>query len=586
MMHHYTRDREPTLDRRNIDRTLTRNNYVVGLSREPDPETGERTVECEPVIQQEDDGICLPTGKDIEVGDIFELRRRRDMVQECMARKIRKDAVVMADLIVTVPDNVPPADEQTFFKLAYSYMMGVVGERNMLGEWVHLDEPGARHHGHIAFTTMQPNGRGGWTFNFKRTFSRAMYQRLHRDMADYMAETLGYTPHLELTTEEKAKRVYTERTADIDRMRGAVADLTREEVEKRRQAESERADAETAARAAKAEADTMRESAARETENMRTARAGARRAESELADLRRARTRTARQVLAVNDRIGEQRKRADSLDTEIASKTATLETVKTEAADTWKKVVSAKTEAADTLEKLTDAKKAYADTLAALGTAETALETTREKLASATEKLQTVNAEIAEKTENRDQVANEIADEIMLQAKLKPVKQELEEATAKRDAAKAEAADLRDDLAGAWAWTKQLEQAYRYAKSDTPPTFAGAAAQLADVSDNAIVSAVIHDDAWGSLVSQHLEMASRPGDMGERSRSLYAAIKDVVMRAVTAAIDAVRDVIGDIRRPSALSPEGNVVRTPRQQTTRQGIQSRQQTQAPRHRGRR
>ena len=72
------------------------------------------------------------------------VERRIERVNEAQKaagkRATRKDAVVMADVVVTLPDNVRKGDEDRFFRLTYWYLSKKFGIDNMMGGHVHKDE--------------------------------------------------------------------------------------------------------------------------------------------------------------------------------------------------------------------------------------------------------------------------------------------------------------------------------------------------------------------------------------------------------------------------------------------------------------
>ena len=117
-------------------------------------------------------------------------------VEAKSGRKVRSDAVVLADLVVTLPRDVRPGDEKEFFKSCMRYASRVVGADNILGGYVHVDE--TRPHIHIAFTPVVQRPDGKPTFNFNKLFPRGLYKRLHKDLAREARKTLGYGVEVEL----------------------------------------------------------------------------------------------------------------------------------------------------------------------------------------------------------------------------------------------------------------------------------------------------------------------------------------------------------------------------------------------------
>lgn len=208
MLAHYRRD-ESSLGRDNIDPKRVKNDMVVAHYTNKD---GKLVV-----------GRVVPREGEPNWGTV---ERRIERVNEAQKaagkRATRKDAVVMADVVVTLPDNVRKGDEDRFFRLTYWYLSNKFGIDNMMGGYVHKDEvlkdgTPARDHMHAPFTPIL-DGR----FNYKQMCPRTFYQSLHKDLGDYLEQHLGYRPEIELGDETRALRVYTDKSADIDKVRGAV----------------------------------------------------------------------------------------------------------------------------------------------------------------------------------------------------------------------------------------------------------------------------------------------------------------------------------------------------------------------------
>ena len=70
---------------------------------------------------------------------------------------------------------------------------------------------------HVPFTPIL-DGR----FNYKKMCDRKFYQTFHKGLGDRLEQKMGYRPEVELSEETRAQRVYTSRTKDIDKVRGAV----------------------------------------------------------------------------------------------------------------------------------------------------------------------------------------------------------------------------------------------------------------------------------------------------------------------------------------------------------------------------
>lgn len=208
MLAHYRRD-ESSLGRDNIDPKRVKNDMVVAHYTNKD---GKLVV-----------GRVVPREGEPNWGTV---KRRIERVNEAQKaagkRATRKDAVVMADVVVTLPDNVRKGDEDRFFRLTYWYLSNKFGIDNMMGGYVHKDEvlkdgTPARDHMHVPFTPIL-DGR----FNYKKMCPRSFYQSMHKELGDYLEGRMGYRPAIELDEEMRAQRVYTDKSVDIDKVRCAV----------------------------------------------------------------------------------------------------------------------------------------------------------------------------------------------------------------------------------------------------------------------------------------------------------------------------------------------------------------------------
>lgn len=208
MLAHYRRDRS-SLERDNIDPQRVKNDMVVGHYTNKDGKL---------VVGRVQTREGEPNWGTVE--------RRIERVNEAQKaagkRATRKDAVVMADVVVTLPDNVHKGDEDRFFRLTYWYLSNKFGIDNMMGGYVHKDEvlkdgTPARDHMHVPFTPIL-DGR----FNYKKMCPRSFYQNMHKELGDYLERRMGYRPAIELDELTRAQRVYTDKAVDIDKVRGAV----------------------------------------------------------------------------------------------------------------------------------------------------------------------------------------------------------------------------------------------------------------------------------------------------------------------------------------------------------------------------
>lgn len=210
MLAHYRRDKS-SLGRENIDPKRSDANMVLGHFKNKDGKlvVGKiRTREGEP--------------------NWATVERRIERVNEeakaAGKRATRKDAVVMADVVVTLPENVRRGDEGKFFRMTYWYLSKKFGIENMMGGFVHGDEvlkdgTPARAHMHVPFTPIL-DGR----FNYKQMCPRTFYRSMHKELGDYLERALGYRPEIELGEETRARRVYADKSADIEKVRKSVDD--------------------------------------------------------------------------------------------------------------------------------------------------------------------------------------------------------------------------------------------------------------------------------------------------------------------------------------------------------------------------
>lgn len=204
MLAHYRRD-PSSLGRDNIDPARVGMDYTLSF----DPADG-RVKEMEGVE---------PNWATVE-GRIDRVNERAKAEGK---RAVRKDAVVMADVVVTLPENVRQEDAGAFFGWTYCFLADRLGRANMLGGFVHRDEVRAdgssvRDHMHAAFTPIL-DGR----FNFKKMCPRTFYQSLHKDLGDYLEQHLGYRPEIELEDGKRARKALSKvDKRDIDAARAEI----------------------------------------------------------------------------------------------------------------------------------------------------------------------------------------------------------------------------------------------------------------------------------------------------------------------------------------------------------------------------
>lgn len=287
MLAHYRRD-PSSLGRENIDPARVEMDYTLAI----DPADG---------LVKPMEGV-EPNWATVE-GRIERVNERAKAEGK---RAVRKDAVVMADVVVTLPENVRKGDEGAFFGWTYCFLADRLGSGNMLGGFVHRDEVRAdgspvRDHMHAPFTPIL-DGR----FNFKKMCPRTFYQSLHKDLGDYLEQHLGYRPEIELEDGKRAQKALSRvDKRDIDAARAEIlAPVERKAGEIVADA-TERAERASAARK-------------RDEDRLRAAR-------SDLAEVERQRVETRGELGALTEQVGEKRSQAAEIDRRIAEKMAEID---------------------------------------------------------------------------------------------------------------------------------------------------------------------------------------------------------------------------------------------------------------------
>lgn len=213
MLAHYRRD-AASLERDNVEPSLTHLNRTLVLGSDCHAHDGDAEPHWE-----------LIAGRIADVDAAARAEGRR---------MTRKDAVVMADLVLTLPENVPAEDGDRFFELSYEFFGEKVGRDNLMGGFVHRDEmrtkkdadtgkmvrtgERVRDHIHVPWTPIL-DGR----FSFKQQCPRTFYKTLHRELGDYLEAKMGYRPDIELSEEQKGEKALSEvKNKDIQATRDAI----------------------------------------------------------------------------------------------------------------------------------------------------------------------------------------------------------------------------------------------------------------------------------------------------------------------------------------------------------------------------
>lgn len=218
MLAHYRRDKA-SLERDNIDPERTHLNRTV---------------------QEGEDGKAHVVPIDEGVKPNWEtVSSRIETVNEKAKaegkRRVRNDAVVMADIVVTLPEDVRPGDEERFFAYTYIFIARKVGKENLMGGFVHRDEmrtkkdkdtgeveqtgERVRDHMHVPFTPIL-DGR----FNYKKMVPLSFYKTFHRELGDFLQERLGYRPEILLGEDKAAQKALSQ--VKHEDMEAAMQQLT------------------------------------------------------------------------------------------------------------------------------------------------------------------------------------------------------------------------------------------------------------------------------------------------------------------------------------------------------------------------
>lgn len=220
MMAHYRREGDVPELRANIDASRTRNNYSIRMyARGGRNEAG------------------IVPGRGMATAET--VAARVAAVEEKSGRKVRKDAVVLADLVVTLPRDVRDGDDKRFFKECVEYMAGLVGMDNIVGAYVHMDEK--TPHVHIAWTPVATKPNGKPSFSYKSMMTRGKYRALHKELAKRVEGKLGYPVEIELSEDRQKEKVLSSVPQDkLDAARAAIeAEYVQPALDKRDEIEAE-----------------------------------------------------------------------------------------------------------------------------------------------------------------------------------------------------------------------------------------------------------------------------------------------------------------------------------------------------------
>lgn len=192
MVAHYERSREGVLNRENIDHTRTNLNYNL----RPGGDVCERVQQAVHTHEQE------------------------------AGKAVRKDANVMFDWVVTLPQDCPQERTEEFFESVVSFIEQRYGKDNILGAYVHMDE--TTPHVHVPVVPMM-DGR----LRASKMVNRNDLLRFHGELSEHVEQELGIHVSVELS-EEKAqeKALSSVPQKQLDAAREALKEELAEETER------------------------------------------------------------------------------------------------------------------------------------------------------------------------------------------------------------------------------------------------------------------------------------------------------------------------------------------------------------------
>lgn len=157
----------------------------------------------------------------------------------------RKDVNVLASWVVTAPANLPDDKLRDFFQASYNVLEKNYGKDNVVSAYVHMDESG-RPHMHFAFVpVVWDKKKEAWKVSAKQCVTRTDLQNFHPWFQDELQKALGYRVD-----------VINEATRDGNK---TVSELKQErELERQREAEKRRVEAEKEAERVEGRVDTLK----------------------------------------------------------------------------------------------------------------------------------------------------------------------------------------------------------------------------------------------------------------------------------------------------------------------------------------
>lgn len=164
LVDHYERVRPGTFDRSNIDRSRTHLNYNLV-----------------PSDVKEDVRLAMAEH------------------ERTAGRAVRKDANVLFDWVVTLPQDCPPESAREFFSGVLEFIQGRYGADNVLGAYVHMDE--TTPHVHVPVLPMIDD-----KLQASKMINRNDLMRFHGELGEFMDDRLGFHVSIELDEEKHVEK--------------------------------------------------------------------------------------------------------------------------------------------------------------------------------------------------------------------------------------------------------------------------------------------------------------------------------------------------------------------------------------------
>lgn len=161
---------------------------------------------------------------------------------EALGKKPRKNSVMMCDCVITAPEEVSDDELRRFFEAEDAALAKAFGRQNVIGAWVHLDEPGARPHMHWAWVPVTQDGR----LSARDVVSRTALRALHPALQKAADDALGH--HVQILLDDGRKA---EKYVGLDEYKKATGEARRA-AERASEAKEKAATAERAQKAAEA----------------------------------------------------------------------------------------------------------------------------------------------------------------------------------------------------------------------------------------------------------------------------------------------------------------------------------------------